>query len=429
MWWKLLAEADPCALANLIQTELLNTCNDPNWLLHDARTELWTRWHHRAEPIISGVLRMTLDTPLDVNDPNSLDLIANASAGKGHGALAGLLSALIARADERPIDYLFGNADDSLGRDRMLVEELNRIARRQGMPKIGSSHLVQAKPYNEVASNSFRSTLRSVGQLSDPVVFTCGSPGIEDAIRALRVRGFYETHPDWSVERFANVLGYRILELMEADRERDAETIVGVIANAAMFDFRNELLNTLADGFDRHGKSSLAATTYTLAWILAWSRSDRVAFVGETEIDSLQNAIRLDRPCAEKIVGEEISRFVSAGVVVNGASRELIYGCLKGNLGGLSSASFDVWEEAYAVIAERIPRVASSIDPEYVYVPPAPDDGTNPPGDIDAAFAVAAVAGIAHPVREAKRRALAAVQLLIDQRATAAAAALETALS
>ena len=63
-WWQLLAKADPCALARLVQQKLLASCNDPNSLLHGARSDLWRTWHHRADPIVAGALRLTLQEPL-----------------------------------------------------------------------------------------------------------------------------------------------------------------------------------------------------------------------------------------------------------------------------------------------------------------------------------------------------------------------------
>ena len=72
---------------------------------------------------------------------------------------------------------------------------------------------------------------------------------------------------------------------------------------------------------------------------------------------------------------------------------------------------------------------AAADDPDDIYVAPDPDCGADLPGDIDTAFAAAAVAGLAHPGREQKRRSLVATQVLINERASAVTAALESALS
>ena len=85
--------------------------------------------------------------------------------------------------------------------------------------------------------------------------------------------------------------------------------------------------------------------------------------------------------------------------------------------------------KSFSVIAYRTPRVASANDPDDVYVPSDPDRGTDLLGDIDTAFAAAAVAGLAHAGREQKRRSLIAIQILIDQRTSSVIAALKSALS
>ena len=72
--------------------------------------------------------------------------------------------------------------------------------------------------------------------------------------------------------RFANILGYRFIRLVEAGRENDAESALRLIADAGGFNDRPELLKALAEGFERHGQKSLAAVAYTLAWTRARGR-------------------------------------------------------------------------------------------------------------------------------------------------------------
>ena len=94
-WWQLLAAADPCALSRLILPRSLSSCNDPNWLLHGARSDLWRAWHHRADPIVAGALRLTLEEPLDQKDPSALGPLADISDGRGLDEPSRLLAALL----------------------------------------------------------------------------------------------------------------------------------------------------------------------------------------------------------------------------------------------------------------------------------------------------------------------------------------------
>ena len=433
-WWQLLAAADPCALSRLILPRLLSSCNDPNWLLHGARSDLWRAWHHRADPIVAGALRLTLEEPLDQNDPSALGPLADISDGRGLDEPSRLLAALLARIDERPFKYSYSNGDELLARDRERVDKLNAIAERAGVPRVSPLPTPPVEPGDSTTSNNRHDETRSVVHLPDPVtmMFQPGAVGVAHAIRAWQGRQYDETRPDWSVERFANVLGYRIIELMEAGREGDARTAIRLIADAGRFGDKPKLLKSLAEGFERHKQGSLAAVAYTLVWTRTRGHGGWLTFGGETEIESLQCATQLDRILVLRTIAEEVEQVVvsrARGFGTYGITRALMYGFAKGGLGTPSSVPFDIWNEAFAVIANRVPRVAATDDPEDIYVAPDPDSGADLLGDINTTFAAATVAGLAHPGREQKRRSLVAIQMLTDKRASAIIASLETALS
>ena len=433
-WWQLLAAADPCALSSLIQPRLLSACNDPNSLLHGARSDLWRAWHHRADPIVAGALRLTLEEALDKNDPSAIDLLADICDSTEIDQPSSLMVALLARIDERPFRYSFSNGDEFLERDRERVDSVNAIAERAGAPRIAPLPTLPVEPEDPAISNSRRRSSRSVTHLPDRVdiMFHPGAAGVVQAIRAWQGRQYDETGPGWSVERFANILGYRILELIGAGREADANTALRLIADAGGLGDRDGLLKALAEGLERYGQRSLAAAVYALIWTRTPGPGGWMTFGGETEIESLQRATRLDRSLTLRTVGAEVGRVVSRGHGTHGVTQALIYGFAKGGLGTdgtASSVSFRIWNEACDIIADRIPWVASIDDPDPVYVAPDPDHGIDLPGDIDAAFAAAAISGLAHPSREQKRRSLVAIQALIAERASGVSATLETALS
>ena len=429
-WWKLLAVADPCALSRLIQPRLLSLCNDPNWLLQGARSDLWRAWHHRADPIVAGALRLTLEEPLDQNDPSALGRLVDIGNGTGQDGPSRLLAALLSRIDERPFKYSYSDGNELLDRDHERVDALNAIAARTGAPKIAPLPTAPVQPDDRATSSNRHGRTRSVAHLPDhaAMMFQPGAVGIAQAMRAWKGRQYDETRPGWSVERFANVLGYRIIELVESGRDADAETALSLIADAGKINDRSELLKALAKGFERRGQDSLAALAYTLAWTRRRASGGWLTFGGETDIESLQRATQLDRALVLRTIAEEVEQVISRRLGTYGLAQALMYGFARGGLGTSSSVPFDIWDEAFTVIAERVPWVATTDDPDDVYAAPSFDDGTDLPGDINAAFAAAAVAGLAHPGREQKRRSLVAVQVLIDERASAVRASLKIAL-
>ena len=430
-WWQLLAAADPRALSRLVQRQLLSSCNDPNHTLHGARSELWRAWYRRADPVVSGALRLTLEEPLDRNDPTALDLLAEICDGTGCDLPSRLMIAVLSRIDERPFTYGHSDSSRELTRDREHVDALNAIATRAGLPGIAP---LPARP--NVSDDS--SEPHDLNQRSPSIVgvpdqktmkFDPGAVGIAQAVRVWQGRPYREERPEWAVERFANVVGFRIIELAKGEREKAAETALRSISDPTGFGDSPKLLKALAEGFERHGQAGLAAQAYTLAWTRSRAGGGWVRFGGKTEIESLQRATQLDRSLALQTIAEEIEQIVSRELGALGITQALLYGFAMGGLGASDSDAFDIWEEAFSVIADRLPRVAETDDPDDVYVVPDPDNGADVPGDIDVAFAAAAIAGLAHPGSEQKRRSLVAVQVLIGERPSIIAAAIEPALS
>ena len=83
-WYRLLAMADPCALARLVGKPLLSGCNRPDHVMYGARTDLWRSWHSRADPVISGALRLTLTEALEHSDSAALARLTTADTEQGH---------------------------------------------------------------------------------------------------------------------------------------------------------------------------------------------------------------------------------------------------------------------------------------------------------------------------------------------------------
>ena len=67
-WWDLLGLADPQSLTQIVASRVLSECNDPNWPFSEAPEKLWRLWSEDSDPLLAGLLRLTLDTPLDPLD-------------------------------------------------------------------------------------------------------------------------------------------------------------------------------------------------------------------------------------------------------------------------------------------------------------------------------------------------------------------------
>lgn len=430
-WWELLAAADPCALSRLVQPRLLSSCNDPNYLLHGARSDLWRGWYQGADPVVCGALRLTLDEPLDQCDLGALNRLADASDGTGSDTPARIMMAWVARFDERPYKYSYSNGEEHLERDREQVAQLNEIAARVAVSPVAPLPSLPAGVNDAVGlpKQQVQRSAISYGPHEPLFAFPAGAIGAAQAIRAWRGRSYGESRPEWSIERFANILGYRVIELLEDGRADDAVAVIKFTADAGGFDDRSSLLNAIAEGLERHEQFTHAAGAYALAWTRARGRGGWMAFGGQTEIESLRAATRLDVAVALATIADEVEQVISRGAGTHGIAQALIYGFVQGGLGDSDSAGFELWDEAFAVIADRAPWVSEDDDPEDSYVAPVPDVGAPLIGDLNVAFAEAVVAGLAHSGREQKRRALAATSVLIDERPDTVSNAINTALS
>jgi hypothetical protein len=132
-------------------------------------------------------------------------------------------------------------------------------------------------------------------------------------------------------------------------------------------------------------------------------------------------------------IAQETEQIISRGLYgTYGISQALIYGFAVGGLGSSGDPGLDVafraWKEAFTVIADRAPRVDPADDPDVPYTPPEPDKEGEVPGDLNIAFAIASLAGLADAAREQKRRSLVAAEVLLKERPVEAAAAFKTAL-
>lgn len=437
-WWTLLAAADPIALIHLAVLALLAHCNDPNSLLHGARHDLWRAWKHRGDPMVVGALRLTLDAPLDADDPQGLARLGELTDGTGSDAPANLMTMLQARIDERPFRYSYTNSDELLARDAQQVNELNFVANQARVPQVtpipranGSS---SSEPIRPSAPASPSPDLLDHLEAQIPATFPSGAVGLARSIRRWRSRRYDDAGPNWALDRVANIFGYRMIELAEAGREEEAAVALRSIADAAGLGDRSGVLAALAQGLERNGQLRLATIAYTLTWTRARGHGGWLTFGGETEIASLRRAAELDRALTLDVIAQETEQIISRGRYgTYGISQALIFGFAVGGLGGADEPSVDMafraWDRALSVIAHRAPRVHPTDDPDEPYTVSDPDDGAEILGDLDPALATAALAGLAHPARENKRRSLLAAQLLLAERSAAAAPAFKVALA
>jgi hypothetical protein len=433
-WWRLLSKADPVATVHVSVPRLLSECNDPNPLLHSALEYVWQEWHEHVDPFVAGVLRLTLNIPLDRNDIVQLRRLLTAE-NVDKSTVKNVMTWLLSRADERPVAYGVTNSAELVAKDDQLIAALNVLAESVELPVItavredSDTNTKAIPPYHNSPSTVLPDQSTDIAAYAG---FPRGLPGLTRAIRMWQRRPFDATSSEWMVQRFANVIGYRIIELLEDGRHNDVESALQSLADGFGFNDRLEVLRAVGEGLERLGEPRLSALAYTLAWTRTRGQGGWLSFGGETEIAALCRASELDPSLACAVVAQEVQRVVASGSGSYGISQALIYAFAVGALTCKDQSSADIaysaWNEALAVINSRAPRVDVSDDPKCPYLPPELDDGQAVPGDLVAAMALAALGSLAHADRENKRRALLAAKLLLEQRTAISAAAFDIAL-
>jgi hypothetical protein len=323
-----------------------------------------------------------------------------------------------------------------LAKDDIVLAGLNQIAASadvQVVSPIDRASTPSPRAEAAVIPSPDRKSKNSTADVVSYSPFPEGLPGLSRAIRAWKRKPYDAQSEERAVERFANVIGYRLVELAADGRIEEAETALRSLGDSVTLGDRSGILRYVAEGLERHGENRLAAVAYTLAWTQARGHGGWMTFGGKTELDSLKRASTIDPLTARTVVTEEIQRAVAASYGPYGISQALVFAFASGSLSVSGSVfldtAFAVWDEACAVISARAPRVSDDDDPDYPYVPPIPDSGEVVPGDLGAAFALAVLGSLFHPSRERKRRTLLATQLLIEQRPDVAASTVRVALS
>jgi hypothetical protein len=424
-WWRVLALADPMALANLVAPAMMARCNVPSKLHETARGDLWRSWQSAVDPVLASLLRMTLDLTLELDDRDGLErLVARQTR---HRQLESQITSL---ADERTATYSDSNGSELPDRDATRVHEINVIADQWGAPHVtllSSSDASAPEPPTSVHYNSSSPYPRDPAK-APPIAFPLGMPGLAHAVRAWRRRPYATTAPMWDLAKFGNAIGYRLVELIQDQRPRDAYLSLQSVAEAERFGASQGLLLVLAEGLERAGHAHLAAISHTLCWTRSRGGGGWLTFGGETGIDSLRRALELDCSATLEVIAEETQRAVDGSNL--GITQAIIFAFVLAEMPAPENTTaldvaFQCWDEAATVIAARAPRVHQWDDPDEPYAPPISDDGAPYIGDLELAFALAIFAGVSNPGREQKRRSLLSLRMLLDHAPTVAGQALQ----
>ena len=431
VWWRLLAKADPAALARLTTQQLLRDCNFPNPVRHRALTDMWRQWHGDADPLLAGALRLTLDTTLSTGDVETLERLAESQASDG--VAADLMVWLLARADERPASYSYPEVPDIGTRDQELLAGMNAVAEAEGLPAVTpiDTSFVGSNGYDGLSNEPAQD---HGPRVEDLPIFPAGESGLAKSVRAWRGRPYRSDEPCWDIAEFAEAIAGRLVGLVEASRFRDAVYYLRLLTDASWTRESASLLQRIAHGLEERYQPQLAATAHALAWTRAGGDFGYRGFGGDARISSLRRATEIDATLALEVVAAETQDIVAAGKYgTYGFSKTLIHAFCVGALAPPGTSPLDIafaaWDEVRSVTDYRAPRVHDFDDPPDPYMSNGDASCDVSQDELDGAFALGVFGGLAGASREKKRRSLLAVELLLSEPSAHVGAAASLALS
>ena len=333
-WWDAARQGRPGCRDSSRRPALLGRCNDPNWLLDEALEDVWEEWHEHVDPLISGALRLTLGKSLDKRDRTQIQRLVD-DTGNDRETARRLMTWLLARADERPVAYSYSNSAELLAKDDDVLSGLNSVAASADLPTVSSVREELPSPVSSETASGISSAAQSATSVVDALAYSSlppGLPGLTRAIRAWRRRPYDTRSPEWAVERFANAIGYRLIELAADGRHHEAASTLRSLGESAGFGERSGILRSVAEGLERYGENRLAAVAYALAWTRTRGHGGWLTSAARQSWTLLNALQTLDADIARSVVAEEIERAVATSYGPYGISQAVVFALRAGAL-------------------------------------------------------------------------------------------------
>jgi len=405
-WWRTVAVVDPVWVLSTLLPVVIENCNDSLWIPRLGLEELWRVWSGTARFETAAETAIAL---ADLSLSSILDLLTRSAALSdmvNDPSRRQVLELLISRGDERPVDYSYSSSYDLLAADDAVVDQINGLALRIGLPTLAPRTRLPTEPQRDAFSAGRPSSLPEQHTWNQSGLYAQGLPGVYEAIADLRK---HESNSGDASDRLVNTIGYRLVDLSQQGRIRDAEAALIHLADTALLSDGPAALSRLSEGLLQRDHPELTAVAATLAWTR--TRGDGWhEFGGRERLECLGLAMSTDPATTWRVLASEVGRAVQRDSV--GPSRALTIAAAEGVLGPNVDA-FEIWDVTAAIQLARAPGISNQDDPHRPYAPTVPPEVPTPDAWIIQTLALA----ICSPAREEKRRGLTALRYLLVRQA------------
>lgn len=399
-WFRALLKVNPVRAIELLCREYGRELGQTSWIAEGAHEDALEELQNSADPMLLDALWETL--LLEIEYENSGTEVAN---NRLH-PLEGLAATNPEYVKERFVRLCSQVFDDARHYRDDAVARLRVFAQRHGLPMPWTTP-VHDKREERIGPGQARDAAVSPLQPVQPPTFPL-SPRFVDVLTALRRLSHRQLPEESLAGLVALPLSYLISEMVDRGEELEAQRLIHFLARETpSWSFgREHPIALLGQLLDNAGHARLAAMALTFTFTASRGGGGWLNFGGRTQAPALQRAMQLDRGLTLQTLAEETARRVRSGAF-SGVARHLIEQISDW---GEHDIAAQAWEEAFAVLASRLPLPS----PGGYFEPLGPEDAIA--WSVDEALAALLLARIGNASLPRKIAALSGFRRLLTAR-------------
>lgn len=344
-WFRALLKVNPVQAIELLCREYGRELGVTSWIAEAAHKDALEELQNSADPMLLDALWETL--VLEIEYENAGTDVAN---NRLH-PLERLAATNPEYVKERFVRLCAEVFDDSRRYRDDAVARLHIFAQRHGLPMPWTAR-VRDKRDERLGAGRVRDEAVSPVRLVQPPTFP-PSPRFVDVLTTLRRLSQQQLSEESLGEHVALPLSYLISEMVDRGEELEAQRLIRFLAHEtpSWSLGREHPITLLGQCLDNAGHARLAAVALTFTFTASRGGGGWLNFGGRTQAPVLQRAMQLDRDLALQTLADETARRVRSGGF-SGVTKHLIEQI--SDWGDHDSAAH-AWEEAFAVMASRLP--------------------------------------------------------------------------
>jgi hypothetical protein len=344
-WFRALLKVNPVRAIELLCREYGRELGQTSWIAESAHEDALEELQNSADPMLLDALWETL--LLEIEYENAGGKVAN---NRLH-PLERLAATNPEYVKERFVRLCSQVFDDARHYRDDAVARLRVFAQRHGLPMPWTAP-VRDKREERIGLGQARDEAVSPVRPVQPPTFP-PSPRFVDVLTTLRRLSQQQLAEKSLTELVALPLSYLISEMVDRGEELEAQRLIHFLAREIPpWSLACEHpIALLGQCLDNAGHARLAAMALTFTFTASRGGGGWLNFGGRTQAPALRRAMQLDRGLTLQTLAEETARRVRTGGF-SGVTRHLIEQI--SDWGDYDIAA-QAWEEAFAVLASRLP--------------------------------------------------------------------------